>query len=130
MVGHRADGLRQRRLSVLQHVGTAGPRQCRSGAAGAALDLISYSTGVKFRFLDNRLEVNNEIYFYDYKDLLIAPFDDNPAHYGNTFYNADKTEIYGDEIDIKFLLTPTISCRSTSTTTMRAPSTSSWAIRR
>lgn len=68
--------------------------------------LTSYSTGTKFRFLDNRLEVNNEIYFYDYKDLLIAPFDDNPAHYGNTFYNADKTEIYGDELDIKFLITP------------------------
>jgi iron complex outermembrane recepter protein len=68
--------------------------------------LISYSTGTKFRFLDNRLEVNNEIYFYNYKNLLIAPFDDNPAHYGNTFYNADKTEIYGDELDVKYLLTP------------------------
>jgi iron complex outermembrane receptor protein len=68
--------------------------------------LISYSTGTKFRFLDNRLEVNNEIYFYNYKDLLIAPFDDNPAHYGNTFYSADKTEIYGDELDIKYLVTP------------------------
>jgi len=68
--------------------------------------LVSYSTGTKFRFLDNRLEVNNEIYFYDYKDLLIAPFDDNPAHYGNTFYSADKTEIYGDELDIKYLVTP------------------------
>jgi iron complex outermembrane recepter protein len=68
--------------------------------------LISYSTGTKFRFLDNRLEVNNEIYYYDYSDLLIAPFDDNPAHYGNTFYNADKTEIYGDQIDVKFKLTP------------------------
>jgi len=67
--------------------------------------LVSYSTGTKFRFLDNRLEVNNEVYFYNYKDLLIAPFDDNPAHYGNTFYNANKTEIYGDELDIQFLIT-------------------------
>ncbi len=67
--------------------------------------LVSYSTGTKFRFLENRLEVNNEIYFYNYKDLLIAPFDDNPAHYGTNFYNADKTEIYGDELDIKYLLT-------------------------
>jgi iron complex outermembrane receptor protein len=68
--------------------------------------LVSYSTGTKFRFLDNRLEFNNEIYFYNYHDLLIAPFDDNPAHYGNTFYNANKTQIYGDQVDIKFLLTP------------------------
>ena len=67
--------------------------------------LTSYSTGTKFRFFDNRLEVNNEIYFYNYKNLLIAPFDDNPAHYGTAFYNADKTEIYGDEVDIKYLIT-------------------------
>jgi iron complex outermembrane receptor protein len=68
--------------------------------------LISYSTGTKFRFLENRLEVNNEIYYYDYKNLLIAPFDDNPAHYGNAFYSADKVEIYGDELDVKYLITP------------------------
>jgi len=67
--------------------------------------LVSYSTGTKFRLLDDRLEINNEVYFYDYKNLLIAPFDDNPAHYGNAFYNADRTEIYGDELDVRFLLT-------------------------
>jgi iron complex outermembrane recepter protein len=67
--------------------------------------LVSYSTGTKFRLLDNRLEINNEVYFYDYKNLLIAPFDDNPAHYGNAFYNADRTEIYGDELDVRFLVT-------------------------
>jgi iron complex outermembrane receptor protein len=67
--------------------------------------LVSYSTGTKFRLLDDRLEINNEVYFYDYKNLLIAPFDDNPAHYGNAFYNADRTEIGGDELDVRFLLT-------------------------
>ncbi|MGA9369676.1 MAG: TonB-dependent receptor, partial [Steroidobacteraceae bacterium] len=67
--------------------------------------LVSYSTGTKFRLLDDRLEINNEVYFYDYKNLLIAPFDDNPAHYGNAFYNADRTEISGDELDVRYLLT-------------------------
>lgn len=67
--------------------------------------LVSYSTGTKFRFLDNRLEFNNELYFYDYKDLLIAPFDDNPLHYGTAFYSANRTEIYGDELDLKILVT-------------------------
>jgi iron complex outermembrane receptor protein len=67
--------------------------------------LVSYSTGTKFRFFDNSLEVNNEIYYYDYKNLLIASFDDNPATYGNQFYNADKVEIYGDELDVKYLIT-------------------------
>jgi iron complex outermembrane receptor protein len=85
--------------------GLLGPQNAGPAPLVEPSKLVSYSTGTKFRFLDNRLEVNNEIYFYNYKDLLIAPFDDNPAHYGNTFYNADKTEIYGDELDIKFLLT-------------------------
>jgi iron complex outermembrane recepter protein len=86
--------------------GLLGPANVGPAPLVQPSKLVSYSTGTKFRFLDNRLEVNNEVYFYNYKDLLIAPFDDNPAHYGNTFYNADKTEIYGDELDIKFLITP------------------------
>ncbi len=86
--------------------GLLGPENAGPAPLVQPSKLVSYSTGTKFRFLDNRLEVNNEIYFYNYKDLLIAPFDDNPAHYGNTFYNANKTEIYGDELDIKFLITP------------------------
>jgi iron complex outermembrane recepter protein len=86
--------------------GLLGPENAGPAPIVEPSKLVSYSTGTKFRFLDNRLEVNNEIYFYNYKDLLIAPFDDNPAHYGTTFYNADKTEIYGDELDVKFLLTP------------------------
>lgn len=86
--------------------GLLGPENAGPAPLVQPSRLISYSTGTKFRFLDNRLEVNNEFYFYHYKDLLIAPFDDNPAHYGNTFYNADQTEIYGDELDIKFLITP------------------------
>jgi iron complex outermembrane recepter protein len=85
--------------------GLLGPQNAGPAPQVLPSKLVSYSTGTKFRFFDNRLEVNNEIYFYNYKDLLIAPFDDNPAHYGTAFYNADKTEIYGDELDIKFLLT-------------------------
>jgi iron complex outermembrane receptor protein len=84
--------------------GLLGPQNAGPAPQVLPSKLVSYSTGTKFRFFDNRLEVNNEIYFYDYKDLLIAPFDDNPAHYGTAFYNAAKTEIYGDELDIKFLL--------------------------
>ena len=86
--------------------GLLGPANSGPAPLVQPSTLTSYSTGTKFRFLDNRLEVNNEIYFYDYKNLLIAPFDDNPDHYGNAFYNADKTEIYGDELDIQYLLTP------------------------
>jgi iron complex outermembrane recepter protein len=86
--------------------GLLGPQNAGPAPLVEPSKLTSYSTGTKFRFLDNRLEVNNEVYFYDYKDLLIAPFDDNPAHYGTAFYSANRTEIYGDELDIKFLLTP------------------------
>ena len=86
--------------------GLLGPANSGPAPVVQPSTLVSYSTGTKFRFLDNKLEVNNEIYFYNYKNLLIAPFDDNPAHYGTAFYNADKTEIYGDELDVKYLLTP------------------------
>jgi len=85
--------------------GLLGPQNRGPAPLVEPSTLVSYSTGTKFRFLDNRLEINNEVYFYNYKDLLIAPFDDNPAHYGTAFYSADKTEIYGDELDIKFLMT-------------------------
>jgi len=85
--------------------GLLGPANAGPAPVVQPSKLVSYSTGTKFRFFDNRLEVNNEIYFYNYKDLLIAPFDDNPAHFGTAFYNADKTEIYGDELDIKYLVT-------------------------
>ncbi|HEY3730784.1 MAG TPA: TonB-dependent receptor [Steroidobacteraceae bacterium] len=86
--------------------GLLGPQNAGPAPLVEPSKLVSYSTGTKSRLFDNRLEVNNEIYYYDYKDLLIAPFDDNPAHYGNTFYNANTVEIYGDELDVKFLLTP------------------------
>jgi iron complex outermembrane receptor protein len=85
--------------------GLLGPANAGPAPLVQPSKLKSYSTGTKFRFLNNRLEVNNEVYFYDYKDLLIAPFDDNPAHFGTAFYSANRTEIYGDELDVKFLLT-------------------------
>jgi iron complex outermembrane receptor protein len=85
--------------------GLLGPQNSGPAPIVQPSRLTSYSTGTKNRFFDNRLEINNELYYYDYKDLLIAPFDDNPAHYGNTFYSANKVEIYGDELDVKLLLT-------------------------
>lgn len=85
--------------------GLLGPQNRGPAPLVQPSTLVSYSTGTKFRFLDNRIEFNNEVYFYDYKDLLIAPFDDNPLHYGTAFYSANRTEIYGDELDLKILIT-------------------------
>lgn len=85
--------------------GLLGPQNAGPAPVVQPSTLTSYSTGTKFRFLDNRIEFNNEVYFYNYRNLLIAPFDDNPAHYGTAFYSANRTEIYGDELDLKLLLT-------------------------
>jgi iron complex outermembrane receptor protein len=68
-------------------------------------ELLAYTVGSKNRFFDNRLEVNDEAYYYNYKDLLIAAFSANPLTFGNTFFNAHLVEIYGDQLDVKYHVT-------------------------
>ena len=86
--------------------GLLGPQNQTTAPTIKPTKLIAYTVGTKNRFLDNRLEINDEAYYYDYKDLLIAAFSANPKAFGNTFYAANLVEIYGNELDIKFKLTP------------------------
>jgi len=86
--------------------GLLGPANSGPAPVGAALDAGVLLHGHEVPLFRQQARGHNEIYLYNYKNLLIAPFDDNPAHYGTAFYNADKTEIYGDELDVKYLLTP------------------------
>jgi iron complex outermembrane receptor protein len=64
--------------------------------------LIAYSAGSKNRFLDNRLQINDEVFYYDYRDLQVNAV--NLANGINLFFNAPKSRIYGNELNIKFLL--------------------------
>lgn len=65
--------------------------------------LTAYTAGIKNRFLDGRLQVNDEVFYYRYDDLLVQSFNLNTALL--TTFNADNTEIYGNQLDLLFEIT-------------------------
>jgi iron complex outermembrane receptor protein len=60
--------------------------------------LKAYTAGIKSRWLDDRLQINNEVYYYDYRDLLIQSYNIAAAY--NTIFNAQKVAIKGDQLDL------------------------------
>lgn len=60
--------------------------------------MVSYTAGFKSRWLDDRLQINNEIYYYDYRDLLIQSYNISAAY--NMIFNAKKVSIKGAQIDV------------------------------
>jgi iron complex outermembrane recepter protein len=66
-------------------------------------DLTAYTLGLKTRTPGGRLQINNEAYYYDYRDLLVQSFNLNTALL--TTFNAGKVEIYGDQLDVLAQLT-------------------------
>ena len=68
-----------------------------------AAELTAYTVGIKSRFLDDRLQVNNETFFYDYRDLLVQSFNLNT--FLLTTFNAEQTEIWGNQLDVLFQVT-------------------------
>lgn len=65
--------------------------------------LLSFSGGEKARFFDGRLEVNDEAYYYIYRNYQIVAI--NPATGEQTVASPPKSIIYGNEITTRFLLT-------------------------
>lgn len=66
--------------------------------------LLAYSAGMKNRLLDNRLTLNFEGFYYDYKNYQVASRD--PATLQATVRNAEKARIYGAQIDADWAITP------------------------
>jgi iron complex outermembrane recepter protein len=64
--------------------------------------LLAYSAGLKSRFLDDRLQVNSEAFYYNYKDFQAVQFVTATAL--TSVLNAKRSTIYGDELNIKALL--------------------------
>jgi iron complex outermembrane receptor protein len=60
--------------------------------------LRAYTAGIKSRWLDDRLQVNGEIYYYDYRDLLIQSYDISAPF--NAIFNARKVAIKGAQLDV------------------------------
>lgn len=66
-------------------------------------ELTAYTAGLKSRWFENRLQVNNEIFYYDYKDLFASAY--NTVLNTTQTFNAQKVEIYGDQLDVLWLPT-------------------------
>ena len=65
--------------------------------------LTAWTAGIKSRWLDGRLQLNDEVFYYDYRDLLVQSFNFNTAIL--TQFNAQQTEIYGNQLDVLFQAT-------------------------
>lgn len=64
-------------------------------------ELTAYVAGVKNRFLDNRLQINNEIFYYDYRDYQLQAVTQDQIT-GATAFNiisVPKAVIYGNQLD-------------------------------
>ncbi len=63
-------------------------------------ELLAFTVGARNLFLDGRLQLNNELFYYDYDNLLTQSFD--AATGTNRLTNADVI-IYGDQLDLAYL---------------------------
>lgn len=61
--------------------------------------LLAFTVGIKNRFMEGRLLLNNEFFYYQYDDLLTQAWD--AASGVNRLTNAD-TDIWGDQLDIQY----------------------------
>jgi iron complex outermembrane receptor protein len=61
-------------------------------------ELKSYTAGFKSRWLDDTLQINNEIYYYDFHNLIIQAYNISAPY--NDIFNGDKIEIHGDQLDV------------------------------
>jgi iron complex outermembrane receptor protein len=82
------------------------------GAAPDSYDpehLTSYEIGSKSRFLDNRLELDADVFYYDYRDYQVNFISFiNPADagiFGIVTANAQGATIYGADIEARYQLT-------------------------
>lgn len=69
-------------------------------------EITAYQAGIKSRFLDNRLQINAEGFYYDYTGYQTSGFDvtDDGVLIGGTF-NSQKARLYGGEIETVFAIT-------------------------
>lgn len=74
--------------------------------------LTAYEIGIKNRFLDNKLQVNLEAFYWDYKDHQesLVTLDGNGV-IGQAFVNAGKARQFGGSIDIVARPTPSDTLR-------------------
>jgi iron complex outermembrane receptor protein len=70
--------------------------------------LTAFEAGIKNRFLDNRLQVNIEAFYWKYKDhqeTIVGPTS-IPGFYAQLTSNAGRAKSYGADLDVLFQATP------------------------
>lgn len=69
--------------------------------------MLAYQAGLKSRFLDDRAQINTEVFYYDYKGYQTSFFaaTANGILIGATT-NSQKATLYGGEMEGNFLVTP------------------------
>ena len=94
--GFKAGGFNEE--SVLGAPGTALPIQPET--------LTSYEAGLKSRFLDNRLQVNSSVYYWDYQNHQepVLTYTNVPGVTNLVFLNAGASRIAGATLDAEALL--------------------------
>jgi len=65
--------------------------------------LLSYTVGTKNTFLSQRLLINDELYYYDYTNYQVVAVSATTGL--STVFNAEKAIIYGDQLNLTYLLT-------------------------
>ena len=74
--------------------------------------LTASTIGIKSRFLDNRAQLNVELFHWKYKDQQISHFGiDNQGSTNFFTQNIGKATIQGADVDARFLVTPTTLLR-------------------
>jgi iron complex outermembrane recepter protein len=61
-------------------------------------ELRSYTAGWKSRWLDDRLQINNEAYYYGFHNLIIQSYDISAPY--NLIFNGNRVDVKGDQLDI------------------------------
>lgn len=83
--------------------------------ATSQTNLLSFTAGSKNRFFGDRIELNDEAYYYDYRHFLIQTLISatcgGQACFTEAFFNPNKMVIYGDQLDMR--LRPTENDRFT-----------------
>ena len=70
-------------------------------------DLTAYSAGLKSRFWNNRIELNTELFYYEYKNFQAIVF--NNATATSTVLNAPLATLKGADVNLRARFTPNFS---------------------
>lgn len=72
--------------------------------------ITAYEIGSKNRFLDNRVQVNADVFYYKYRDYQVDQLEDLPVpgggySFGDDIFNAARATEYGGELETRWLVT-------------------------